>query len=772
MTMQGCSALTIRGRWPEAAALCLLLWAAPAAAQRASAGGADLAKAVEAAGRGGAQAAERLATLAPRYPLIPDFLAYWRARALMSAGRYEEAAAALGPVWKTRFPSSIAGRAAVLGAAALLEAVRPGDALALLERAPAGSLPEPPASLAAARAQEALGAKAAAAALYQRIWCLYPVSSEAGEAARALSGLAAGGAPALPPLPGGLRMERAQRLSKSGRHSQAREEWLAIARTAATADVRERAEVSAAAALYEQGRTREALAELLALRPSGAETDAMRLHYILLCHRRLDDPAPMMAALDEIRRRAPASDWMLQSLIAAGNYYLVRNEAASFLPLFRACADRFSRASAAPDCHWKVAWRACLGRRAEAESLLKEHLERHPSSSRAGAALYYLGKIEEERGNSAAAQLYFSELQTRFPNYFYSVLASSRQQPAADGGGNAAAAGRFLSSIAWPQRPRTADFQPDEEARWRIARARQLAAASLGAWAEIELRFGARAGAARYALAMEAAGIAARRGAWGASVRHILGIVPGYLWLPRQAAPRRFWELAFPLPYRDAIRREARRLGLDPLLLAALIRQESEFDRDAVSPSGAIGLMQVMPQTGRELGRRLRMRRVTPRALHNPAVNLRIGAYYLARQLKLAGGSVEEALAAYNAGPTRIPVWKEWGEYREPAEFVETIPFRQTRDYVQFILRNREFYRWLYGSEKRAAPARSGVRNRISDRAPAKKPAAKESARGSSARKSPAGTSASKKTSAKAGSAAGAKKRPSKKGANSRAGKR
>lgn len=766
MTMRACSALTTRGRWPEAAALCLLLWAAPAAAQRASTGGAELAKAVEAAGRGGAEAAERLAALAPRYPLIPDFLAYWRAQALVSAGRYEEAAAALEPVWRTRFPSSIAGRAAVLGATALLEAGRPNDALAMLERTPASQLPEPQASLAAARAQEALGARARAAELYQRVWCLYPVSPEAETAVRALSGLAAGGAAALPPLPGELWMERAERLSKAGRHAQARGEWLALARSAATPDIRERAEVGAAAMLYEQRKTREALAELLALRPSQAETGAMRLHYILLCHRRLDDPASMMSALEQVRRRAPASDWTLQSLIQAGNYYLVRNEAGSYLPLFRACADQFPDAPAAPNCHWKVAWRAYLDHRQEAENLLKEHLERYPYSDRAGAALYYLGKIQEERGNSAAAQLYFAELQTRFPNYYYSVLASLRPRPAADGGGNAAAASQFLSSIDWPQRPRAADFQPDEEARWRIARARQLAAASLETWAEIELRFGARNGAARYALAMEAAEIAARRGAWGASVRHIRGIVPDYLWLPREAAPRRFWEMAFPFPYRDAIRREARKRGLDPLLMAALIRQESEFDKDAVSPSGAIGLMQVMPPTGREIGRRLRMRRVTPRALHNPSVNLPIGAYYLARQLELRNGNVEETLAAYNAGPTRVPVWKEWGAYREPAEFVETIPLAQTRDYVQIILRNREFYRWLYGAEERAAPP--GVQSPAADSTPVKKPAPSPAVR-----KAPAGKSAAKKTSAKAGpAAAGAKGRPSKKGAASRAGKR
>ncbi|MGQ9918773.1 MAG: lytic transglycosylase domain-containing protein, partial [Bryobacteraceae bacterium] len=183
--------------------------------------------------------------------------------------------------------------------------------------------------------------------------------------------------------------------------------------------------------------------------------------------------------------------------------------------------------------------------------------------------------------------------------------------------------------------------------------------------------------------------------------------------------------LAFPFPYRDLIRREARKHGVDPLLVAALIRQESEFDPGAVSPSGAIGLMQIMPATGRELGKRLRMRPVTRRALHNPGLNVRLGVYHLARLLQERKGSREEALAAYNAGLTPIPLWAGWGDFREPAEFVETIPLQQTRDYVQIILRNLEFYRWLYGTAPTPARSAAGAAARPAARPkslPAKRP--------------------------------------------------
>ncbi len=553
MTIPPRSDRTTRARCPEktavvGAAAALFCVCATMLAQNAPKRPLGLAAAVAAAGRGDPGAAERIASVGRAYPQIADFLAYWRAQALVAAKRYEEAAAALDPVWRTRFPSSIAGRAAALGADALLRAGRYRDALAMLSRVGPEQLPEPQATMTAAGAHEALGDKARAAALYQRVWCLYPLAAEAAAAAGALAALSRDPRLALSPPPEELRVERAERLAKGGRLAEAREEWQALSLQAAATAMRELAQVRAAAALYHERRTREALAALEALRPSDAEADAERLHYILLCWRRLDDAQSMMAALEQARRRAPASEWTLRSLIQAANHFLIRNEQARYVPLFRACADSFPEAPEAAGCHWKALWPAWLERRGEAADLLREHLRRYPASDRAGAALYYLGKIEEENGNSGAAQVFFHELRSRFPNYFYSTLAASRARPAAGEDAGAAAARRFLASIRWPERPRSADFTADEEAQWRMQRARILAAEDLGTWAEIELRFGVRNGASRYALALELATIASRRGAWGAAVRHIRGSVPDYLWLPREAAPRRFWELAFPLP--------------------------------------------------------------------------------------------------------------------------------------------------------------------------------------------------------------------------------
>ena len=139
-----------------------------------------------------------------------------------------------------------------------------------------------------------------------------------------------------------------------------------------------------------------------------------------------------------------------------------------------------------------------------------------------------------------------------------------------------------------------------------------------------------------------------------------------------------------------------RTANLDPYLLAGLIRQESEFNPQAVSPAKAYGLTQIRPATGRQFARKAGVPKFTTRVLSQPAANLKIGCSILRSMLDQQGGKVEQTLAAYNAGPMRVVEWMTWNTYREPAEFVESIPFTETRDYVQAVLRNAEMYRRLY----------------------------------------------------------------------------
>jgi soluble lytic murein transglycosylase len=115
--------------------------------------------------------------------------------------------------------------------------------------------------------------------------------------------------------------------------------------------------------------------------------------------------------------------------------------------------------------------------------------------------------------------------------------------------------------------------------------------------------------------------------------------------------------------------------------------------------------MQVMPSTGRAIFQQLGIPGFSPAKLRDPDISLRLGTYHLKEVVDRFNGSLELALAAYNAGAKRADEWITWGNFEEPAEFVETIPFTETRGYVQSVLRNRDMYRRLYGPQGTADSA-------------------------------------------------------------------
>lgn len=159
----------------------------------------------------------------------------------------------------------------------------------------------------------------------------------------------------------------------------------------------------------------------------------------------------------------------------------------------------------------------------------------------------------------------------------------------------------------------------------------------------------------------------------------------------------RLLKIVYPFPFRNEIVATAKLHGLDPYLVAGLIRQESLFDPTARSSAGAVGLMQVRPPTGRELAARAGVRGFQPTHLREPETNLRLGTLFFADLLNRYDGRIGWVLAAYNAGPSRLARWRELPEAHDPDVFAERIPFRETREYVKVVQQNASIYRALYG---------------------------------------------------------------------------
>jgi soluble lytic murein transglycosylase len=155
------------------------------------------------------------------------------------------------------------------------------------------------------------------------------------------------------------------------------------------------------------------------------------------------------------------------------------------------------------------------------------------------------------------------------------------------------------------------------------------------------------------------------------------------------------YRLYFPVLERETLIASAKKNGLDPVLVASLIRQESSFNPRATSPAGARGLMQLMPSVGESLAGGQGIAPWSAELLYDPATNIKLGTVHLSALVSKYKDPVR-VLAAYNAGESRVEKWSTKAGAADPEVFTERIPFVETRDYVRIVLRNRAYYQALY----------------------------------------------------------------------------
>jgi soluble lytic murein transglycosylase len=626
---------------------------------------------------------------AKRLPELADHVAYLSSLAESELRDFPAVEKLLSPVWTFAPASPLVAKAVALQARAYLESGQPANAVTLLEQH-RKDLPGSDGELLLAQAYQANGNASAADEHYQKIYIQQPLAKEASDAEAALAHFSA-------PAPSALLM-RALKLVDGGDYARAVKELTALLPQLSGLDL-DMARVRIGVARYLARDNKPAADYLRSFQASTPESEAERLYYLLQCQRRLDHIDEMQSTLGQIAASFPQSSWYLQALIASANYYTAHNQADIAEQINRSCFGSFPNDPESAQCHWKVAWAEYLRDPGRAENMLREHLQRYPQSDHVSPALYFLGRIAESRSDWASARAYYDEINRAYPNYYYAALARERLQfssiAAAQRSPDAA---QFLGAVRVPER-KVESFDANPITRQRIGRAHLLATAGLDELAEAELRFGAKADGQPQVMALELAELASRRESPDQGIRYIKHFAPGYLSMPIENAPPKFWELAFPMPYRRELEEDCRALSLDPYLVAALIRQESEFNPKAISRANARGLTQVLPSTGRQVSRQLKMRGYRTSMLYSPDTNLKIGTYYLKALFDQLQGKWEATLASYNAGKSRVTGWMGAGNFHEPAEFVESIPFNETRVYVQSVLRNAEVYRRLYSQK-------------------------------------------------------------------------
>ena len=341
--------------------------------------------------------------------------------------------------------------------------------------------------------------------------------------------------------------------------------------------------------------------------------------------------------------------------------------------------------------------------------MFEEHIRNYPSSPQVTASIYWLGRtLEPESG--AGAAVYYRKLVETFPNYYYGQVARQRlaQLPKlpADSEKTETIPADWLDAIQRPVPDPALEGSLSTSGQQHRKRARLLESAWLMDLAIGELKAGIgkdASGSSFSFLGWDLARLEAERGRYNVALDYAKHLLNGYFAFDFAEIPREDWELLFPLPWWGKIKQRADAFRLDPYLVAGLIRQESAFNPEAVSRSNARGLMQLMPATARRMAKQMPSRRERVfrlSALNLPEINMAYGTRYLRLVLDQFHGSEEEALAAYNAGENRVVQWLQQANFEEPPEFVESIPFTETREYVQAVLRNAALYRKLYVGQK------------------------------------------------------------------------
>jgi soluble lytic murein transglycosylase len=638
------------------------------------------------AARRHAEAARRFAESATRHPMLEDYALYFRSRALARAGRRADAIDAAARIASG---DSVWGGAARLLAGELLRVDDPNLARAWLLAA-RDTLPPPGdawarAMLALAGVEHARGDDAAALGLAYEIRRVRPRSVAAKRARRMVARLRA----AEPSLPFPPAVEEAELRLREGDARGALDAGRTALETAADDGERARALWVRAQAERALG-DRDAAEETCRLLAGAVPGDALAPRALAAAAAwrwNADDDARARVLFDEVATRFPGAPQAADALYGLGR---IAQEAERWDEAFRAYTslrDRHPGSPLAGEAAWRAAWvRYLAGDFVTAERLFHRLAAGGGTNAARASAEYWRARALAHLGRPDDAEQRLAQVSERYPTSYYADLAEERL-------GRTSAATVAVAPLPPPRFPAALDGVHAD-------RARLLARLGFVRFARAELDALAATGTARDLLLDAYVAV----GAPGAALR-----------LAREVHNDPNGPLArylYPLGYWHAVSTAARTHAVDPLLVTALIRQESLFDPAAVSPANAHGLMQLLPRTARELlGSATET--VPPSLLHDPDTNVRLGVTLLARLVARYGGSLPKALAAYNAGEEAVAKWERRHSRRAPDEFVELISYRETREYVKTVLGNYRLYRRLY-----AVPIAASADTRSAGRPP------------------------------------------------------
>ena len=631
--------------------------------------------------------------------VLADYAEFLGAEANHQAGN-DTAAEALLRGFTGRYPDSIFNaQAPELEASVLLGMGNATGAQQVLARAAGlAAASRPGFELAQGQVAMALGQTQEAERVFKRLLLGHPLGSEAQIARAKLTAMGAEGSLTATEL-----RSLGDAYYNAGRYELAAEQYRALARESGL-DAQARNGFAVAEAACDLKLKLLSSAQVEALADTKDENGARRLYLLMELARNRNDLEHQKQIVEQMESSFSRSQWLAEALFSSANMYMLRRDYPTAVGYYSYLATHFPENTNAAAAHWRAGWLSYReGLFADASRMFDEQIRLYPGAKETVSAIYWRGRLYEMQDHKPAnAAANYRTLIRAYQHFFYAQMA--RQRLAALGNAQPVAQPQ-LDSLQAPPVPALQESFPADSPH--LAKARLLANAGLNDYIAQEIA--ADPGSSSWSALAEAQ-IYASYGETYRAMRALKRALPYAATASIKSIPLVYWRILFPKPWWETIKTESAKNNLDPYLVASLIRQESEFDPSVVSYANAYGLMQLLPSTGKTLAREEGISHFETFQLLDPEMNIRLGTRYLRQMLDKFGGVQEYALAAYNAGDGRVVDWQSAGPYNGIDEFVESIPFTQTREYVEAISRNEETYRAIdavAGSQTKTATGSS-----------------------------------------------------------------
>lgn len=625
------------------------------------------------------------------FPFLEDYIRFWLGESLLKMGDALPAAMLFESVPEAVPDTLLANRVSFRGGEAWYRAGQCRKAIDLLTRVVSQSPQDPAAPsalLSLADCQIRENRTAEGYATLKQAWIYHPQTPEAREAMARL--VASMGSEMWRPTPEDL-YTRARAFFTLSLHGEAVDELQKFLSAAPHHPRRNEVRLKLGTSLvrlkrYDQAR--QVFQDLVADRVSESSEAAVWLARIYL---RQGDGERLLAMPQSFPKLSLSVEQKAAILLFAGMWQEDQAQYDQALATYRQAAQIGGDSEQKSEVLWRTGWiQYRTGRLREAVESFQQVVNGKDDGQFTPQVLYWMARALESQKDERVADAY-AQLCRQYPLSYYGQLTrsctSASSSIAPSGTSSPEASG---STYEGTRMDLWRDPHYRKAIELKLLRLDQEAARELAWLTETYARD-------RLAL-LELSVLLSEAGAYHPALRIVRLHFRDSLERGGEPIPSALWRVAYPTGYLPTIQAYAGN-QVDPYLVAAIIREESQYDSRAVSRVGAVGLMQVMPATAQTVARSLGVPDVMRDELFNQEINIRLGVGYLAKLLQQFSGNIMYTVAAYNAGPAAVSDWILKHGDKEPDEFVELIPYQETRQYVKRVLRSyREYHRLEHGT--------------------------------------------------------------------------